>query len=205
MTAGSTRNVRSDARHNRAHVVRVARAIFATHGLNVTMREIARQADLGVATVYRHFPTRDDLITAVFAEQVAACSAKVADAVADPDPWRGITAIVDEICTRHALDPGFTAVLLGSAATTKVFATERAENVRAIASLFERARREGVLRPDLMVADVQLVLAATSAVFAPSPARALVEVRRLAALLLQGMRAHPTCPPEPMPARSPHA
>lgn len=197
MTAGSTRNVRSDARHNQAHVVRVARSMFAMHGLTVTMREIARQAGLGVATVYRHFPTRDDLITAVFAEQVAACSAKVAD----PDPWRGVTAIVDEICTRHALDPGFTAVLLGSAATTKVFATERAENVRAIAALFERARQQRVLRPDLTVEDVQLVLSATSAVFAPSPARALVEVRRLAALLLQGMRAHPTFPPEPMPAR----
>lgn len=205
MTAGSTRNVRSDARHNQAHVLGVARAMFAAQGLNVTMREIARQADLGVATVYRHFPTRDDLMTAVFADQVAACSALVADAVADPDPWRGVTTIVDEICTRHALNPGFTAVLLGSAATTKVFATERAENVRAIASLFERARQERVLRPDLTVEDVQLVLSATNAVFAPTPARALVEVRRLAALLLQGMRAHPIDPPEPMPERSPQA
>ncbi len=182
-------------------MVDVARATFVAQGLGVTMREIARQAGLGVATVYRHFPTREDLITAVFAEQVAACSAKVADAVADPDPWRGITAIVDEICTRHAYDPGFTAVLLGYGATTNIFATERADNVRSIAALFERARREHVLRPDLTVDDVRLVLSATSAVFAPSPAQALVEVRRLAALLLQGMRAHPTDPPEPMPAR----
>ncbi len=181
----------------------MARALFATDGLDVTMREVARRAELGVATIYRHFPTREALITAVFADQVAACTATVAGAVADPDPWRGIITIVDEVCAQQALDRGFTSALLGSAATATVFAAERADNARALAELTGRARRQGVVRSDFTAADLGLVLSATRDVTAPTPDRALAEVRRLAALLLQGMRARPAIPPEPLPRRPP--
>ncbi len=83
--ATSTRKPRSDAQQNRARVLSVARRSFAADGLDVTMREIARRSKLGVATVYRHFPAREDLVTAAFAEQVAACTACVAA------PWPTLT------------------------------------------------------------------------------------------------------------------
>jgi AcrR family transcriptional regulator len=185
----STRKTRSDAVQNREHVVRVARSVFAAEGLDVTMREVARRAGLGIATVYRHFATREDLIAAVFAEQVATCLATVAGAVADPDPWRGLTTVLDEICVRQALDRGFNAVLMGSAETRSVFAAERATNARALADLVRRAHEAGVLRVDVTFADLRLAVAAIAVATGPTPERALVEARRLAAVLLRGMRA----------------
>lgn len=179
--------------------MRVARAVFAAEGLGVTMREIARRAGLGIATLYRHFPAREDLITAAFANQVEACLATVSGALADPDPWRGITTVVDELCTRQALDRGFNAVLLGSAQTTTVFAAERAANARALAELTRRAHARRLLRPDFTVVDLRLVVSAISSVTGPTPDRTLIEARRLAGLLLQGMRATPA--PEPLPPR----
>jgi AcrR family transcriptional regulator len=188
-----TRKTRSDARHNRSRILAVARATFASDGLDVTMREVARRSGLGVATLYRHFPTREDLVVAAFAQQVQDCVATVAAAADDPDVWRGITTVINEVCSRQALNRGFTAALLGAARTGGLFAAERAQNVRAVTRLVERARREGVVRPDLTVEDLQLVLAATATPprSAVGTEQTLLEVRRLARILLQGMRQHP--------------
>jgi AcrR family transcriptional regulator len=60
-----TRKPRTDAEHNRRHIVGVARTAFAANGLDLPVREIARRAGMGVATVYRHFPSRQDLVSAV--------------------------------------------------------------------------------------------------------------------------------------------
>ena len=69
----TSRGTRTDAEANRQHIVAAARAAWAADGLELPIREIARRAGLGVATAYRHFPSRPDLIGAVLAGQVAAC------------------------------------------------------------------------------------------------------------------------------------
>ena len=196
-----TRKPRSDARHNRAHILSVARRTFAVDGLDVTMREIARRSELGVATLYRHFPTREDLINAAFAEQVSDCLETVRKAADDPDAWRGVCTVVWEVCSRQTQDRGFNAALLGSTQMGGVFAPERAENARALARLIERAHREEAVRPDLTLEDFQLVLIATAARrgSALDTERAPIEAHRLAALLLQGMRAQPAAALEPLP------
>jgi AcrR family transcriptional regulator len=201
MDAALTRKPRSDARHNRSHVLSVARATFAAQGLEVTMRELARRSGLGVATLYRHFPTREDLVSAAFAEQVAGCLEIVRNAAADPDAWRGIVTVVEEICIRQTQDRGFNAALLGSTTMGKIFAPERAENARALAGLIGRARREGAVRTDLTIEDFQLVLIAIASrrAVALDTAQAHIEARRLAALLLQGIRAQPNAALEPLP------
>ena len=92
-----TRISRADAARNRQHVVTVARAAFVDGGLELPVREIAQRAGLGVATVYRHFPTRPELVAAVLAEHVAACRADMRAALTDPDAWHG--AIRAEVTT----------------------------------------------------------------------------------------------------------
>ena len=188
MSVGSTRNTRSDARLNRERVLDAARTCFARRGLGVTMREIASGAGVGVATLYRHFPHRGELISAAFADQVEDCLAQVSAASDDPDPWNALVGVVEQICTRQALDRGFNEALLGSAATSGLFAAERRSNLRALAELVERARAVGALRPDATLDDLRLVFAASAAVRAPDPAQALVKARRLALLILRGMR-----------------
>ena len=196
-----TRKPRSDARNNRAHILSVARRTFAVDGLDVTMREIARRSELGVATLYRHFPTREDLINVAFAEQVSDCLETVRKAADDPDAWRGVCTVVREVCSRQTQDRGFNAALLGSTQMGGVFAPERAANVRALARLIERAHREEAVRPDLTLEDFHLVLVATAARrgSALDTERAPIEAHRLAALLLQGMRARPSAALEPLP------
>ena len=71
VTAQVVAKLRSDARDNRERILAVARAAFAAEGLDVPIREIARRAELGIATVYRHFPTKEALLTEAFAEQMA--------------------------------------------------------------------------------------------------------------------------------------
>lgn len=93
---------------------------------------------------------------------------------------------------RQALDRGFNAALLGSESTRTIFANERAANARALAVLLEKAHRARVVRADLHVDDIGLALRAAAAVSAASSGDPLRAVQRLAALLLEGMRAHPT-------------
>jgi len=83
-----TRKPRADRDLNRARLLAAARAAFAADGLDLPMREIARRAGLGIATVYRHFPSRGELLDAVLAEEVARCEQEMRDALADPDPFR---------------------------------------------------------------------------------------------------------------------
>jgi AcrR family transcriptional regulator len=162
-----TRKPRMDAEHNRRHLVAVARAAFATDGLELPMREIARRAGLGVATLYRHFPSRPDLVGAVLVEEVAVCGAEMRAALDDPDPWSALCETIRRFSERQVRDRGL--------------------NARGLEQLVERARSTGVLRPDVSVEDVRVGLLAISSFRALPPERANAAVRRLTNLLLAGL------------------
>jgi AcrR family transcriptional regulator len=91
----SSSHLRTDARHNRDRILAAARVAFETRGIDVPMAAIARRAGVGVATLYRRFPTRDALVTEVFEEQFRACAGLVDDALADDDPWRGFAELAE--------------------------------------------------------------------------------------------------------------
>ncbi|GAA1676255.1 hypothetical protein GCM10009745_19340 [Kribbella yunnanensis] len=92
MTVELSRSLRADAADNRDRIVAAAYRLFAAEGMTVTMREIARQAGVGPATLYRHFPTKQDLAVEAFAEQVRICRQVVDDGLAEPDGIPGRTA-----------------------------------------------------------------------------------------------------------------
>lgn len=176
-----------DAEHNRRHIVAVARAAFAADGLELPMREIARRAGLGVATVYRHFPSRPDLIGAVLVEQVAACGAEMRAALDDPDPWRALRGTVHRFSERQVRHRGLNEVLLGSHAAGRAFAEQRRAHARGLEQIVERARSAGVVRLDISVEDVRIGLRAIASFQGFPPERAGRAVRRLADLLLAGL------------------
>ncbi|GHH76946.1 TetR family transcriptional regulator [Streptomyces sulfonofaciens] len=200
---GARRALRTDALDNRNRIVEVAREAFAARGPDVTMREIARRAGVGVATLYRRFPTRESLVTEVFAEQVAACVAAVDDALADPDPWRGFCTVVEKACAIQTVDRGFTGAFLSAVPEGAGFAGELGRNARGFRELTRRAKDSGDLRADFAPGDLRLLLMANAGVVANSPAGAPALSRRLVALLLQSLRAHPSDPPEPLPPVGP--
>ncbi|MGO4752161.1 TetR/AcrR family transcriptional regulator, partial [Streptomyces sp. 2MCAF27] len=98
MTHDLPHSLRSDARDNHERLLDAARALFSRKGLSVPMREIARRADVGPATLYRHFPTKESLVAAAFADQLRACQDIVDQASADPDPWRGLCQMIENVC-----------------------------------------------------------------------------------------------------------
>jgi AcrR family transcriptional regulator len=187
-----TRKPRRDAEHNRQHIVAVARDAFAADGLELPMREIARRADLGVATLYRHFPARPELIGAVLTEQVEACGADMRAALDDPDPWRALSAVIGRFAERQVRDRGLNEALLGSHTAGLAFAEQRRAHAKGLEELVERASQAGALRPEVTVADVRVGLIAIASFRALPPEKASMAVRRLARLLLAGIaQRHP--------------
>jgi AcrR family transcriptional regulator len=103
--------LRCDAQRNRAALVAAAHEVFAEQGLGAPMAEVARRAGVGIATLFRRFPARDDLITATFAATMSDYARAIDVAAADPDPWLGFCGYVQKVCAMQAYDRGFTDVL----------------------------------------------------------------------------------------------
>ncbi|MEU6992780.1 helix-turn-helix domain-containing protein [Streptomyces sp. NPDC046465] len=203
MTTPLPHSLRSDARDNRERLLAVARTTFAERGLDVAMREIARRAEVGPATLYRHFPTKEALVTEAFREQMTACTAIVDEALADPDPWRGFCLVIEAVCEMQARDRGFTAAFVSAFPRAIDFAADRGQALGKVAELARRAKAAGKLRPDFVPDDLVMVLMANGGIRAPSPPASVAASRRFAALLIQGMRAEPALSPLPPPVRLP--
>src|SRR5437764_11676061 len=96
--------LRADAERNRQRIIAAAAEMFARHGLDAPMEDIARHAGVGVGTLYRRFPTRADLIAGAFECKMAACADAVSRALADPDPWAGFCGYLESLCAMQAGD-----------------------------------------------------------------------------------------------------
>jgi AcrR family transcriptional regulator len=197
-------NLRSDARDNRVRILAVARAAFAGEGLDVPIREVARRAGVGPATVYRHFPTKEALFAAAFAEQMALCSAVVEEGLASSDPWRGFCLVIEKLMEMHALDRGFSRAFTSRLPrTADYFTADRDRTLRMLLDLVRRAKEAGGLRPDFVLEDIVLALMANEGIRAESPEMRVAASRRLAALMIQSFRANPVPAPLPPAVRLP--
>ena len=198
MTGRLPHTLRADALDNRERILDAARAVFAAEGLGVPMREIARCAGVGPATLYRHFPTKETLAVEAFRDQMRGCRAIVEEGLADPDPWHGFCLVFEKICELHARDRGFTAAFLSAFPQAMDFAAERAHALAAVSDLARRAKDAGRLRGDFVLDDLILMLSAHGGIEANSPANRLKASRRFAALAIQAFQASPA--PAPAPA-----
>ena len=195
--------LRSDARDNRGRILAVARLAFAAEGLDVPIREIARRAEVGVATVYRHFQTKEALLSEAFAEQMASCSAIVEEGLAAGDPWSGFRLVIEKLMELHALDRGFARAFTSQLPQAVDFAAERDRTLRALLELVRRAKEAGPLRRDFVLEDISLALMANEGIRAESPEMRVAASRRFAALMLQAFQADPVLTPLPPPVRLP--
>lgn len=197
MTSRLPHALRSDARDNRELILHAARAAFAAEGLNVPMREIARRAGVGAATMYRRFPTKEMLVTEALAGRLRACHAIVDEGLADPDPWRGFCHVIEKICELHARDRGITAAFMSAYPEVRDFAADREYALRSTARLARRAQDAGRLRPDFALDDLILMLMANRGIRTASPAAAIAASQRFAALTIRAFQAST---PVPTPA-----
>lgn len=202
MTAQVGTKLRSDARDNRMRIVAAARMAFAAGGADVPIREIARRAEVGVATVYRHFPSKEALLTEAFAEQAALCSAVVEEGLAASDPWRGFRLVIEKLLEMHARDRGFRAYVAQLPSPAGI-AADHDRALRMLLELIRRAKETGHLRPEIVVEDIALAMMANDGIRAESPELRAAASRRLAALMLDSFRATPSPAPLPPAVRLP--
>ncbi|MBU3064202.1 TetR/AcrR family transcriptional regulator [Nocardia sp. NEAU-G5] len=200
MTPSTPRPLRSDARRNRALLLDAAREMFADHGIDVAMADIARHAGVSNGTLYNRFPTRDALIEAVFVDRLESLAALADRAAADPDPWRGFVAYMTGMCELQAGDRGFNEVAARGMKSAAAQPLRDAAGA-SLAELFGRAARAGALRPDAKVDDLAFVIWGISRTVEMTRGYAPDAWRRHLALLIDGFRAAevPPLPESPSP------
>ena len=190
------RRLRADAARNRDVIVAVARDVFAEHGLEAPLEAIAARAGVGIATLYRRFPSREKLVAAALMEKVTEYAEAARQALAASDPWDGFAGFVERICELQAGDRGLSDLL-----SMTLSADERVEELRRTANdllitVIDRAKAAGALREDFVGEDLVLLLIATAAVMHVTRADAPEAWRRFAALALDSFSSR-AAPPRP--------
>jgi AcrR family transcriptional regulator len=190
--SAGARGLRSDAERNRAAILAVAREVFAEQGLEAPLEVIAARAGVGIATLYRRFPTREKLVAAALVEKIALYAQAAEQALAVAEPWAAFAGFVQRICELQACDRG-----LGDLLSMTLSADEHIEQLRQAANdnvitLVERAKASGTLRDDFVGEDLVLLLIATAAVMQVTRADAPDAWRRFVALALDAFRRQDT-------------
>jgi AcrR family transcriptional regulator len=195
--------LRVDAARNRTALVEAARAVFAERGLDVPLGETAQRAGVGIGTLYRRFPTREDLIAASFAPLMAAYAQAVEEALQAPDAWTGFARFLERVCAMQAADCGGRDVLTLTFPMAPAFEEQRQRAYDGFTELVRRAQAEGALRSDFVAEDLVLLLMANAGVVQGTQEAAPAAWQRFVALVLEALcaeQAHPL-PPPPTPAQ----
>ena len=186
-TQSVQRKLRSDAQQNRERILEVAKEAFTRHGAEASLDDIAKQASVGAGTLYRHFPTRDALIEAVYrteVEKLAAAERKLAESMPPVDALRAwMLLFVDYIATKQIIAPALNSVVGGA---SKLYEGSRGQVQGAIKALVARAVKSGDIRDDLDPFDLLLPLIGVSN-FAIGPDWQR-SARRLVDILIRGSR-----------------
>ena len=156
-TAARERPLRRDAERNRRRILAAAAEAFAEGGLAVTMDEIARRAGVGVGTVYRRFPDKELLIEALFEQRIDDLVALAEAARDEPDAWDGLVRFFESFVALEAADRGLKEVVLTPNRGQQRVARARARLTPVVNDVLERAKADGVLRPDVVGPDLGLV------------------------------------------------
>jgi len=177
--------IRADARRNQEKLVEAARQVFAKYGGEASMEAIAREAGVGVGTLYRHFPKRVDVVEALYRSDVDVLVAAAGKALDDPSPWEGLAGwleayvrysmskktLLNELHEAFAKDPQL-----------KLGSRERIE--QALSNVLVRAQRAKAARDDVDANDV-MQLAGTMCM---SATLTEPQARRLLRMVLDGLR-----------------
>jgi AcrR family transcriptional regulator len=181
------RKPRADAQRNRERILQVAKQAFTRSGANASLDDIASEAGVGPGTLYRHFPTREELLQAVYRsemEKLAAAEQKFAQTMPPVEALRAwLLLFVDSIETKQLIAPALN-TLIGD--PKKVFAASYALMNEAIHALVKRAMKSGDIRKDIEPMD--LLRALVGVAYVPSHPDWQQSAKRLVDILVTGSR-----------------
>jgi AcrR family transcriptional regulator len=155
----------------------------------VPFDEIARRAEVGIATLYRRFPTRGELVAEAFAPKMLAYAAAAEAALSYSGPWEGFSDLVRRLCAMQAADAGFADVLALTFPATPEFDREMQATLRRVREVVERAQKAGVVRADFVLEDLVMLLMANAGVVNATKRYAPRAWERFAAYMLDAFRA----------------
>jgi AcrR family transcriptional regulator len=186
-TKKTVRKPRADAQRNRERILEVAKQVFTRRGAEASMDEIAKRAKIGPGTLYRHFPTRDDLLAAVYISEVEKLAEAQKKFSAELPPAKALRAwmlvFIDYIAAKKIIVPALNAMAGGP---SRVFQQTNRLMEEAAKALASRAVASGDLRPDVDPMDMLRVIYGVSSAGSTDdwPAKA----RRFVDILIQGSR-----------------
>jgi AcrR family transcriptional regulator len=195
----SERPLRRDAELNRQRILVAAAEVFATRGLDVSLDDVARHANLGVGTVYRRFPTKELLVEALFEEHLDALASMVERALDAENPWDGFVTALTEVCTLHANNRGLREILLSSAYGQGCASRARMRLEPAVDMGLRRAQDAGYLRADIGQVDMRMIEFMIGGV-AQYTKHVPDAWRRYLDIVIDGLRARPDLAPPSVPA-----
>ena len=182
------RKPRADALRNRVRVLEAAKHAFTRHGANASLDEIAKDAGVGAGTLYRHFPTRDALIEAVYRTEVEKLAAAEGKFAASLPPLEALRAwmllFVDYIEAKHIIAPALNTYAGGA---SKLYESSRAQVSGAIDALVKRAIQSGDIRKDIEPFDLLRALIGVSSSMGSGPDWPQ-SAKRLVDILITGSR-----------------
>lgn len=186
MGGAAAKHLRADAQRNRERLLGVAREVFAEKGVEAPLEEIARRAGVGIGTLYRHFPTRLDLVGAIYLDEVNALIRSAADLADHGEPLEALRTwlerFVDYVATKRGL-----AGALQELRDSGAFAQSQPRINAALGSLLQAGQKAGEIRPDVQAADVVRALGGICMLSERTvPERE--QTRRIIELLVDGLR-----------------
>ena len=152
----TTEGLRRDASENRTKILDAARHVFADHGTDAPLEAIATEAGVGIATLYRRFPTREDLLATIVGEELEAYLRVLQEALGRDDAWEGFSSFLERMFELQARHPGLCHAPFMQLPNADAIDEGRARMLRMTEELIERAKDQGSLRPDVTGQDVML-------------------------------------------------
>jgi AcrR family transcriptional regulator len=192
------RPLRRDAREHRERLLAAAQREFAAHGMDASLEKIAREAGVAIGTLYRHFPTRLDLLMAAFKPRLQEFLDGANQALEMDDPWDGLVYYLENLFGMQAGDRGFNDFL--SRRFTDNAETERIHDqmCQQIETVLTRAQEAGEARPDITQADIVNLIWSLGPIIDATSTTAPNAWRRNLYLMLDAYRAERAHPiPEP--------
>jgi AcrR family transcriptional regulator len=186
LTDQAVRTIRADARRNEDALLEAAKEVFATDGVDAPVREIAARAGVGTGTLYRRFPKRSDLISAVFRREIDACVAAADALAADSPPEAALAGALMRYTQFIATKRGLAAALhSGDPAYDELPVYFRTRFEPVLQSLLEAAAAGGAIRSDIAAYDL---LRAIGNLSVATGEDSMDHIRRMVALLIDGLR-----------------
>ncbi len=183
----SERPLRRDAQRNRDRIRAVARELFAADGVETSLEDVAHAADLGVGTVYRHYPTKDALLDELFEEKIDQLATYAEDAADEPDPWAAFTGFLEHLAEAFAENRALEDILLHPERGRQRVALAKERLGVPVLAIVDRAKAAGVLSPAFEPSDVGMIHTMLAAVIRETHARTPELWRRAFALVVDGL------------------